>query len=102
MAQSMVFSSHVFLFYFLPVVLLAYHAMPKAGKHLLLTVLSYAFYGWANPAFMLLMWVSTLIDYVAGLVIARDPTVPGGPRTRTPNPALAHAKRKGIISKPRP
>jgi len=30
----MVFSSHLFLFYFLPLALLAYYAMPRWGKHL--------------------------------------------------------------------
>ena len=65
----MVFSSHIFLFYFLPLSLLAYYLMPRRGKNLLLTVLSYIFYGWSNPLFTLLMFLSTLIDYVGGLVI---------------------------------
>ena len=45
----MVFSSHLFLFYFLPVALVLYYASPRRLKHLMLTVLSYVFYGWANP-----------------------------------------------------
>ncbi len=65
----MVFSSHIFLFYFLPLSLLAYYCMPKRGKNVLLTGVSYIFYGWANPLFTLLMLVSTLIDYCCGLVI---------------------------------
>ncbi len=67
----MVFSSHVFMFYFLPVVLLLYYAVPRRGKHLLLTLVSYVFYGWANPLFVVLMLASTLIDYVCGLFISR-------------------------------
>lgn len=63
----MVFSSHLFIFYFLPLVLLVYHLLPLRGKHLFLTLASYVFYGWANPWFVLLMFVSTLIDYIAGL-----------------------------------
>ncbi len=66
----MVFSSHLFLFYFLPTALVLYFAMPRRGKHLLLTLLSYAFYGWANPLFVFLMLGSTLIDYLAGLAIS--------------------------------
>jgi alginate O-acetyltransferase complex protein AlgI len=65
----MVFSSHIFLFYFLPFSLLAYYCMPKRGKNVLLAGVSYIFYGWANPLFTLLMLVSTLIDYICGLVI---------------------------------
>lgn len=70
----MVFSSHIFLFYFLPLSLLFYYSMPKRGRNLLLTGVSYIFYGWSNPLFTLLMFYSTLIDYCCGLVIglARD------------------------------
>ena len=71
----MVFSSYLFLFYFLPVALLLYYAAPQRGRHLILTILSYIFYGWANPLFVLLLLVSTAIDYIAGLVIARHPAV---------------------------
>lgn len=65
----MVFSSHIFLFYFLPLSLLAYYLMPRRGKNLVMTGLSYIFYGWSNPLFTLLMFFSTLIDYLCGLVV---------------------------------
>ena len=39
-------------------------------RHLLLTILSYIFYGWANPLFVVLMFTSTVIDYICGLVIS--------------------------------
>jgi alginate O-acetyltransferase complex protein AlgI len=65
-----VFSSHIFLFYFLPAALLLYYAAPRRLRHLTLTILSYVFYGWTNPLFVLLLFISTLIDYVCGLVIA--------------------------------
>ncbi len=66
----MVFSSHLFLFYFLPAALMVYALAPRRGKHLALTGVSYAFYGWANPLFVVVMLASTVIDYVCGLVIA--------------------------------
>ena len=89
----MVFSSHLFLFYFLPAALALYYLMPRRGKHLFLTIASYVFYGWANPYFVLLMLYSTLIDYICGLQLARQfrreawlQPVPllerGGPRSR--------------------
>lgn len=68
----MVFSSHLFVFYFLPLVLAVYWLAPRAAKHLLLTLFSYLFYGWANPLFVVLMFGSTLIDYIAGLVQAHN------------------------------
>lgn len=69
----MVFSSYLFLFYFLPLALLLYYAVPRRAKHAALTALSYVFYGWANPLFVPLLLTSTLIDYVCGLTMARRP-----------------------------
>ena len=68
----MVFSSHLFLFYFLPFALVSYYAMPRRGKHITLTLLSYIFYGWANPLFVVLMFSSTIIDYLCGLFISQQ------------------------------
>ncbi len=68
----MVFSSHIFVFYFLPLSLILYYASPVRVRHLLLTLMSYLFYGWANPYFVALMLASTLIDYCCGLVIAQQ------------------------------
>lgn len=68
----MVFSSHIFLFGFLPLALLLYFAAPPRARSLVLTLESYVFYGWWNPWFTLLMLGSTLLDYVCGHFIARD------------------------------
>ncbi len=95
----MVFSSHFFIFVFLPLVLVAYYVCPKWLKHPLLTVFSYLFYGWSNPLFVVLMFISTIIDYTAGRVIAAgDPRnmqsddyfalVEGGTRSRGQKIAL--------------
>jgi alginate O-acetyltransferase complex protein AlgI len=71
----MVFSSHVFLYVFLPVFLAVYYAM-LAGKrsitslNLWITVTSYIFYGWFEPWFVILMWVSSALDYTCGNLIA--------------------------------
>lgn len=70
----MVFSSHIFLFWFLPLALLLYYAVPKDARSLVLTLVSYVFYGWWNPWFTLLMLVSTLIDYLCGHFITREGT----------------------------
>jgi alginate O-acetyltransferase complex protein AlgI len=70
----MVFSSHLFLFYFLPLALGLYYALQGAGqraRNLVLILTGYAFYGWAEPIFMLLMFTTTFTDWFASLVIAR-------------------------------
>ena len=65
----MVFSSHIFLFYFLPLSLLFYYCAPWRVKNITLTILSYLFYGWSNPLFCLVMLFSTTVDYWCGLVM---------------------------------
>ena len=68
----MVFSSQIFIFYFLPLTLAVYYGLPRRGRHLALTLMSYVFYGWANPLFVVLLLTSTLINYVCGLKIAGE------------------------------
>jgi alginate O-acetyltransferase complex protein AlgI len=65
-----VFSSHIFLLYFLPLVVAVYYLVPKFLRHPWLTLASYVFYGWWNPWFTLLMLASTWIDYACGRGIA--------------------------------
>lgn len=65
----MVFTSHIFLFYFLPVTLLVYYLLPYQ-RNLFLLIVSYIFYGWWNPWFVLLMLLATLINYIGGHVIS--------------------------------
>jgi alginate O-acetyltransferase complex protein AlgI len=66
----MVFSSFLFVFYFLPLALFLYYSVPRRAQHLMLTLVSFVFYGWANPLFSFLLLFSTVVDYIAGLVIA--------------------------------
>ena len=62
----MVFSSHVFLFGFLPIALALYYLVPLKFRNLALTSMSYIFYGWATPYFIVLIMWSTAVDYVCG------------------------------------
>ncbi|MGE3351792.1 MAG: MBOAT family protein [Planctomycetota bacterium] len=63
----MIFTSYVFLFWYLPLVLAVYYALPLRGKNVLLTLVSYVFYGWWRPDFVALMLVSTVVDHVCAL-----------------------------------
>ena len=68
----MVFTSHIFIFYFLPLTLLVYYLIP-ARRNLFVLVMSYIFYGWWNPWFVSLMFFATVVNYACGLVIAGNP-----------------------------
>tara|TARA_R110002126_G_scaffold28577_10_gene95356 strand:- start:212 stop:1621 length:1410 start_codon:yes stop_codon:yes gene_type:complete len=69
----MVFSSQIFLFYFLPLVLAGYALAPKSLRNTFLTLVSYVFYGWWSPWFVTLMLGSTVIDWFCGVAV----TAPG-------------------------
>ncbi|MCI0537260.1 MAG: MBOAT family protein [Verrucomicrobiales bacterium] len=74
----MVFTTHIFLFYFLPLFLAVYFSLPRAWRNLWITVASYVFYGWWEPWFVCLMMFTTLMDFFWGKVITR----PGATRTQ--------------------
>ncbi len=84
----MVFSSFLFLFYFLPLTLVLYYSAPQAWRLGVLTLLSYVFYGWTNPLYVPLMWLSTTIDYIAGAIISADMTRQNGSHTARQRTAL--------------
>ena len=72
----MVFTSHIFVFYFLPLVLFGYYLL--AGKrNAFLLGASYVFYGWWNPWFVLLMLFATAANYLCGRIIAETPSDSG-------------------------
>jgi alginate O-acetyltransferase complex protein AlgI len=66
----MVFSSFVFLFLFLPVVLLLYYICPARGRNFLLLAASLLFYAWGEPVYVLILLFSTVFDYTNGRLIA--------------------------------
>lgn len=98
----MVFSSYIFVFYFLPFSLLLYYPIPsRPARHFLLTVTSWIFYGWGSPQFVFFMIGTTLVDYFLGRVQAHNglknwkepiPMLePGGPRSAVQRTAFIAA-----------
>src|SRR4051794_6197683 len=65
----MAFSSILFLFFFLPVSLLLYFAVPRFLRLAVLTLCSYFFYAWSDPRFVLLLIWTTVVDYSIGNII---------------------------------
>jgi alginate O-acetyltransferase complex protein AlgI len=88
----MVFTTYLFVFYFLPLVLLVYYSLLGSGRGLgaavggvslalnaFLLLVSYIFYGWWNPWFIPLMLGITVVNYLCGRIIGRPEA---GPRLR--------------------
>jgi len=102
----MVFTTVIFTFGFLPVFLLLYFALSFALKskpsilryirNILILIFSVGFYFWGEKLLVLVMLTSTLVDYIAGIVIsgqwkkrgAIEPLEQGGDRSRSQKLAL--------------
>ncbi|BBF44989.1 probable poly(beta-D-mannuronate) O-acetylase [Lachnospiraceae bacterium KM106-2] len=67
----MVFSSLLFLFRFLPIVLLVYYLAPKSIRNAILFACSLVFYAWGEPVYVVLMLFSTVVDYTHGRLVQR-------------------------------
>ena len=65
----MVFSSLIFLFRFLPIVLIAYFVAPRKCRNLILFLSSLVFYAWGEPIYVGLMLFSTVVDYTLGRLV---------------------------------
>jgi alginate O-acetyltransferase complex protein AlgI len=78
----MVFTTYLFVFYFLPLTLVCYYALDALGRqagfsnertclalNALLVLASYVFYGWWNPWFIFLMLGITALNYGCGRIL---------------------------------
>lgn len=66
----MVFSSLLFLFLFLPIVLIIYYISPSRMRNLVLLIASLVFYAWGEPVYIVLMLFATMGDYIFGLLLS--------------------------------
>ncbi len=65
----MVFSSILFMFIYLPIVLAVYFILPRKWRNLWLFVVNFVFYGWGEPVYVLLMTFSISLNYFSGRMI---------------------------------
>ena len=68
----MLFSSNVFLFAFLPAVLITYYLVPRRFRTPVLLAYSLFFYGWGEPVYLFLMIGDIILNYICGLWIESD------------------------------
>ena len=65
----MLFTSISFLYYFLPIVIVAYFIVPKKLKNLILFIASMLFYFYGEPKYIILMIAEILIAYIGAILI---------------------------------
>lgn len=71
----MLFSSIIFIFYFLPITLLGYYTIPERYRYYrnyILLAASLLFYSWGEPVYVLLMVFSSFFNYYMALEIDRE------------------------------
>lgn len=70
----MIFSSTLFLFIFIPIVLIIYYLIPQKyimAKNIELLIASLIFYAWGEPVNVLLMILSIIANYIFGLLLGK-------------------------------
>jgi alginate O-acetyltransferase complex protein AlgI len=67
--QFVVFSSTVFLFLFLPIVLFVYYVLPRVVRNAWLLVVSLFFYAWGERGYTVVMLGSMTLNYLFGLAV---------------------------------
>ncbi len=65
----MLFSSIPFLYYFFPLFLILYFAVPKVLKNSVILIFSLVFYAWGEPMYVFLMIATILIGYLSGILM---------------------------------
>ncbi|NLV86718.1 MAG: MBOAT family protein [Clostridiales bacterium] len=67
----MVFSSIIFMFIYLPIVLAVYYFVPWKWRNPWLFFVNMIFYGWGEPVYILLMLISIMINYISGIFVGK-------------------------------
>lgn len=68
----MVFSSTIFIFYFLPSILFLYFIVRKKLRNTVLLAASLSFYAWGEPRFIFVLSLSIAVNYLFGLFIEKQ------------------------------
>lgn len=92
----MSFASHIFVFYFLPIVLLVYYLIPHRStlpRSVFLLLVSCAFYAWLSPWFVVIILFSTVLNYGLSRLMANC----CGKHSRCPLMVISVAANLGLL-----
>src|SRR5215468_10360783 len=68
----MLFNSYTFIVFFIIILILHNLPFPWKVKKINLLIASYIFYAAWNPPFILLLWLSTVVDFFVGRALFRQ------------------------------
>ncbi len=71
----MLFTSIVFLYYFLPLLLFLYFISGKKIRNYILLVFSLLFYAWGEPKLVFLMMIMVFVNYTVGILIDKEKSI---------------------------
>jgi len=93
------FASPAFLWYFMPLVLVAYWLLPRSFRNGLLSVASLFFYAWGGGAFVLLLLGCMVVNFAAGLLVdtGRSEVAVDGREDAAPRLQSARARRGVLV-----
>ncbi len=67
----MVFSSTVFVFFFLPLTLLGYYLIPNKCRNAFLLIVSLIFFAWSQPHYLWIILLNISVNYLGALLLTR-------------------------------
>lgn len=67
----MVFSSNLFIFFFLPLTIWGYFFLGKRFQNIFLLLMSTIFFAWSQPNYLWLIWLNIFTNYLCALFIAK-------------------------------
>lgn len=99
----MVFSSNIFLFAFLPLVMAFYFLLPQKlatikYKNALLLIASLLFYSWGETQYLVLLLISITANYFFGIAIEKTSFVRGNNNTKVKMKNLKNFHLKNFIT----
>ncbi|MEZ5195807.1 MAG: MBOAT family O-acyltransferase [Bacteroidales bacterium] len=68
----MLFSSTIFLFLFLPIVIIGYFILQGRWRNVFLLIASFVFFAWGGVSYSVILLISIIINYLFGRWIGRD------------------------------
>jgi alginate O-acetyltransferase complex protein AlgI len=93
--STLVFSSSVFIFAFLPTVLCVYYLANRKIRNIVLLAFSLFFYAWGEPVYVFLMIFSIFVNWLAGVLMGGSAF--GSANSETKSKPKNNIRRKIIL-----